>query len=402
MRWRAWSQPPLSHWNVPEPRVAVAFDCLFPVNTGGGERVYRRLAELFVERGCPVDYVTRGQWPTDAPPSASFAIVPVWRGDIYDAGGTRTPQSAVAFAWALFRHFLRQRGSYDIVVVSTLPVLNLFAVRLALLGTPALVVADWLEVWPWTKWREYAGALPGTIAFLLQTVGIRLGDVHTVNSEFTGARLRRYRRSAQPVTLGLVDLVGAEPDATTERPVDPYLVFVGRHIADKRLIDLIPALREARHQAPTLRAVIVGSGPETPRVAARVGELGLASAVELRGRVSDGELRGLVQGARVLVNPSAREGFGLVIAEAAAFGTPSVVVAGPDNAAAELVVDGVNGFVSVSVGPSELGAAIVRAVEAGEPLRRTTLDWFRRERLSHGLSASVDQILARYRSERAR
>ena len=387
---------------MPEPRVAVAFDCLFPVNTGGGERVYRRLAELFIERGCTVDYVTRGQWPTDAPPAAPFTIVPVWQGAIYDAGGTRTPRSAVAFAVALFRHFLRRRGSYDVVVVSTLPVLNLFAVRLALLGTPALVVADWLEVWPWRKWREYAGALAGTIAFLLQTLGIRLGDLHTVNSEFTGARLRRYRRRAQPVTLGLVDLVGDEPGATTERPADPYLVFVGRHIPDKRLIDLVPALREARTRIPSLRAVIVGTGPETPRVAARVSELGLDSAVELLGRVSDDELRGLVQGARVLVNPSAREGFGLVIAEAAAFATPSVVVAGPDNAAAELVVDGVNGFVAASVGPADLGAAIVRAVEAGEPLRRSTLDWFRRERVSHGLSASVDQILARYGADRAR
>ncbi|WP_166786485.1 glycosyltransferase family 4 protein [Cryobacterium sp. TMT2-15-1] len=385
-----------------EPRVAVAFDCLFPVNTGGGERVYRRLAELFGARGCPVDYVTRRQWPTDAPPEVPFALVPVWQGDIYDAGGARTPRSAVAFAWALFRHFLRRRGSYDVVVVSTLPVLNLFAVRLALLGTRAFVVADWLEVWPGRKWREYAGVVPGTLAFLLQTVGICLGDLHTVNSEFTGARLRRYRRSAEPVSLGLVDLVGDEPDATTERPADPYLIFVGRHIADKRLIDLVPALRQARSQAPALHAIIVGSGPETSRVAARVTELGLDAVVKLRGRVSDEELRDLVQGARVLVNPSAREGFGLVIAEAAAFGTPSVVVAGPDNAAAELVVDGVNGFVAASVDPAELGAAIVRAVDAGEPLRRTTLDWFRRERLSHGLSASVDQILARYRSARAR
>ena len=48
----------------------------------------------------------------------------------------------------------------------------------------------------------------------------------------------------------------------------------------------------------------------------------------------------------MLVNPSAREGFGLVVAEAAADGTPSVVVAGEDNAAAELVIDGVNGFVA--------------------------------------------------------
>ena len=386
---------------MPEPRVAIAYDCLFPQTTGGGERVYRRLAELLTSNGGDVDYVTRAQQAGESP-TAGFTVVPVWAGDISDSAGTRTPAAAVAFAVALFRHFHSHRGAYDLVVVSALPVLNIFAVALALIGTKTFVVVDWLEVWRWAKWRDYAGALAGTIAFALQTLGIRLGDLHTVNSAFTGARLRRYRRRAQPVTLGLVDLVGDEPGATTERPADPYLIFVGRHITDKRLIDLVPALREARTRIPSLRAVIVGTGPETLRVTARVSELGLEAAIELRGRVSDEELRGLVQGARVLVNPSAREGFGLVIAEAAAFATPSVVVAGPDNAAAELVVDGVNGFVAASVGPAELGAAIVRAVEAGEPLRRSTLDWFRRERVSHGLSASVDQILARYGADRAR
>jgi hypothetical protein len=49
-----------------------------------------------------------------------------------------------------------------------------------------------------------------------------------------------------------------------------------------------------------------------------------------------------------------------------------------------------------------LGAAIVAAVEAGEPLRRSTLGWFLRERERNGLSASIDLILTRYRSARAR
>ena len=47
-----------------------------------------------------------------------------------------------------------------------------------------------------------------------------------------------------------------------------------------------------------------------------------------------------------LVLPSRREGYGLVVIEAAAHGTPSVVVADPDNAAVELVTEGVNGFIA--------------------------------------------------------
>ena len=90
-----------------------------------------------------------------------------------------------------------------------------------------------------------------------------------------------------------------------------------------------------------------------------------------------------------MVLPSRREGYGLVVVEAASHGTPSIVVADPDNAAVELVEDGVNGFVASSVAPDDLAAAIVRVNDAGAALRRSTAAWFadnaRRLSLGHSL-----------------
>jgi glycosyltransferase involved in cell wall biosynthesis len=99
-----------------------------------------------------------------------------------------------------------------------------------------------------------------------------------------------------------------------------------------------------------------------------------------------------------LVLPSRREGYGLVVVEAAARGTPSVVVAGDDNAAAELVVDGENGFVAASAEPEELAAAILRVHEAGPALRERTVRWFAHnaERLS--LEGSLETVLEAYRA----
>ena len=386
---------------MPEPRVAIAYDCLFPINTGGGERVYRRMAELLAARGSAVSYVTRAQWGADAAPRAPFGIYSVWRGEIYDVHGTRTMTSAVAFAFGLFRHFLRHRGSYDLVIVSALPVLNVFAVRLALLGAPAYVVTDWLEVWSWRKWRSYSGAFVGTAASMLQWLALRVGSQLTADSQFTADRARHYRRSAEPLVLGLVDLADSPGHVTLSRPDAPFVLFVGRHIADKRLIELPAAMLVARSAFPDLRLVIVGEGPETEAVRTRVQKLGLESAVSFAGRVSDEMLGELMSTARVLVNPSQREGFGLVVAEAAAHGTPSVVVAGEDNAAAELVVDGVNGYIAGTVEPSDLGWMIVKAVEAGESLRASTLAWFDDARINNGLAASVDTLIERYRARSA-
>ncbi|RXZ41161.1 glycosyltransferase, partial [Agromyces binzhouensis] len=107
------------------------------------------------------------------------------------------------------------------------------------------------------------------------------------------------------------------------------------------------------------------------------------------------ELDAVVSGAAALVNPSAREGFGLVVAEAAALGVPSVVVAGDDNASVELVRRGVNGAVATDATAEALGAAIRDVVDAGEELRRSTAEWFARERETRNLAGSVDELLRR-------
>lgn len=379
-----------------EPRVAIAYDCLFPIDTGGGERVYRRLAELFSERGSSVDYVTRRGREAGAGPG--FDVVGVWSGDITNADGTRTPASAVGFALGLFRHFAGHRGDHDLVIVSALPVLNVLAVRAALVGARTVIATDWLEIWPWRKWRAYSGTLIGMVGFLLQSIGVHVGRIQTVNSEFTRSRLLRYRRRADPIVLGLVDLVRAATDAPGRAEDPPMIVFAGRHIADKRLDALPAALAAARDSIPGLVAVVAGSGPTTEDARRAAVAAGVVEGMRFVGRLDETSLDALMSGAAALVNPSAREGFGLVVAEAAAHGTPSVVVAGEGNAAAELVIDGENGFVAASTEPDVLGASIVAAVTGGDELRRSTSAWFARERIERSLGRSVELIVDRWRS----
>jgi glycosyltransferase involved in cell wall biosynthesis len=377
-------------------RAAVVYDCLYPVNTGGGERVYRALAERLVERGIAVDYLTRGQWEPGGAPSADFTVREIWRGDIADEHGDRMPRAAVGFARAVFRALRRSRSRYDLVVVSALPPLNVVAARLALLGSRTWLVADWLEVWTLRKWHEYSGVVVGTIAWTIQSVGLRLSDEVTVNSSFTLRRARRRGRNG--LVLGLVDLAGV-PAAGEERAAEPGLIlFAGRHIPDKQLQLLPPAIRVVRRTHPEARLAVAGSGPETATLLAAAREAGIE--LEILGRVGDGELDELMARAAVLVNPSRREGFGLVVAEAAAHGTPSVVVAGEDNAAADLVADGVNGFVARSASAEDLGTALALALDGGAALRASTRQWFDDARATRNLQASVDELLRRHRRAR--
>ena len=376
-------------------RVAIVYDCFFPTNSGGGERVYRRIAERFVELGHTVDYLTRDQWMQGDRPEATFGIVPVWRGEIYDGGGTRKSSSALKFALAVFRTLCRRRGRYDLVIASALPVLTLLAARLALVGSRTFLVDNWLEIWGWRKWRRYAGLLAGTVAFVLQLVAARAANLHTVDSRFTSDRLRAYDTYSQPVTLGLVDLGGhGKPMCAASKP--PYVLVVGRLIADKRTAVVPAAVAFARSIDATIELRVVGRGPEEAALAAEITRLRLGEATALLGRVEEHELHELMHGASVLVNASEREGFGLVVAEAASHGVPSVVVRADDNAAVDLIDSGVNGYIAESTSPEVLGQAIVDAVAAGLALRQSTEHWFERQRIENGLDASVNEIIRRY------
>lgn len=405
-RWAAGTIPthgrPLA---VVDVRIAIIYDCLFPGSTGGGERVYRRVADSLVARGHAVDYLTR-EGQSDG--SESFSVHGLWAGDLYDDHGVRRPRAAIGFALAVARFLVRRRDDYDLVVCSALPVLTLFAAKAVLVGRRAHLLADWLEVWPWSKWRRYAGAGTGTIAWMLQRIGVRLADTNVVNSRFTAGRLVG-QGGAEPIVWGLIDLVprtsysgpsafdrtalGVSSPSTPPRAQDPVFLAVGRLIADKHVDSIPAALAIVRRRFPRARLVVVGHGPEESAVRLAADDAGISDQVEFLGRVDDAELACLLAASTVHVSASEREGFGLVVAEAAAAGVPSVVVAGPDNAAIELIEEGVNGWIAASRSPDDLAAAMLAAAAPGA--RATTAAWFGKERIGSSIETSLDLILAR-------
>jgi glycosyltransferase involved in cell wall biosynthesis len=83
---------------------------------------------------------------------------------------------------------------------------------------------------------------------------------------------------------------------------------------------------------------IVGVGPEEARLRALVKNLGLETRVSfLLTLDSQRDLWSLLRGSRVLLAPSVREGFGLVVAESLALGTPVVCALHPENESANLI-----------------------------------------------------------------
>jgi glycosyltransferase involved in cell wall biosynthesis len=194
------------------------------------------------------------------------------------------------------------------------------------------------------------------------------------------------------VLSGLYD--GTSRPPAGPRAVDPVAVFAGRLIPEKRAGLAVAAMAAAARRVPGLRGVIYGEGPERERVAGAAAETG--GVVRLAGFVDPAEIDTALAGAMCMVLTSRREGYGMVVVEAAARGTPSIVVAGADNAAVELVADGVNGVVVERAEAAAVAEAIARVHRDGSELRASTAAWFQAHAASLSLAASLERVLEVY------
>jgi glycosyltransferase involved in cell wall biosynthesis len=376
-------------------RVCIVYDCLYPFTIGGAERWYRNLAERLASSGHEVTFLTRRQWPRGEDPAVKgvrvVAVSP--RMELY-AGGRRRILPPLLFGLGVLAHLRRHGRRYDVVHTASFPYFSLLAAGATRRRGRFRLFVDWHEVWTREYWREYLGRLGGRIGWRIQRACLRVSQ-----RAFCFSRLHERRLRELGVRGELTRLEGqyVGPVETGEpRQARTVAVFAGRHIPEKRVPALVPALAAARREIPDLRGEIYGDGPERTKVLAAIGECGLDGAVVAPGFVDAGVLEESLATALCLVLPSRREGYGLVVIEAAARGVPVVVVEGPDNAAVELVEEGMNGAIATSAEPRDLAAAIVRIDGGGAQLRDSAAEWFRRnaERLS--FERSFARVLESY------
>jgi glycosyltransferase involved in cell wall biosynthesis len=104
----------------------------------------------------------------------------------------------------------------------------------------------------------------------------------------------------------------------------PTVVCVGRIVPHKQVEHAVDAIAEARKVLPDARLLVVGSGWWEDSLRSYVESRGLQDAVEFRGHVSEADKHAAYDEAWVLALPSLKEGWGLVVGEAAAHGVPTV------------------------------------------------------------------------------
>ena len=228
--------------------------------------------------------------------------------------------------------------------------------------------------------------LPARPALSATLAGIRRRDRriarsvtrYVANSRLCQERIRRFwDRDAEIV----------HPPVDVERfvPGEPenFLLVVGEVVRHKRTALALEAAERAGR-----RVVVVGDGPELPRLRERY-----AGVHEFRGRLSDAELERLYPRALALVVPNVEE-FGIAAVEAQAAGRP--VVGANAGGLTETVVDGETGVLVPEGDVDALAEALAQTdFTRFDPARvRANAERFSREAFRRGLAAQVDQALA--------
>jgi glycosyltransferase involved in cell wall biosynthesis len=384
-------------------RVCMIYDCLFPYTVGGAERWYRDLAERLVADGHEVTYLTLRQWERGETVDLDERVRVVSAGPrmaLYTTAGRRRILPPLVFGLGVLLHLLRRGRRYDVVHTCSFPYFSLLAAGLLRPLHGYELVVDWFEVWSRSYWLGYLGGVSGRVGALVQRICALVPQRAFCFSQMHAARLREEGlRGDVTVLRGLYAGAGEPPAA---READPVVLFAGRLIPEKQVTLGVAAMALARPRIAGLRGEFLGDGPERVALQQAIVEHDLQEVVSAPGFVESGVLDAEMRRASCMLLTSRREGYGLVVVEAAARGTPSVVVAGEDNAATELIEEGVNGTIAPRADPHAVADAIVRVHDAGIAMRQSTADWFAHnaERLS--LESSLRAVLESYARPSAR
>jgi len=315
--------------------IGLVTDRIWPFYEGGYERRYWNLAkrlaqkhEVHVLTSCPANTTLD---------NINFHKVVGYR-SYFDRMGYRVLGEDLIYSLSLTKSVF-SRYRFDVIDCNATPFTHVPLAKLAALSKGAkmiLTVHEALKegLYNYFRSKHTDNAMLGNLSKILATISTffitsatRMPDLIIAISYLTKASLER--------NYGVRDAVvipnGVDINFFDSTPVDLNnresfrLVFVGRLVPEKRLVDLIKAtniLIHRFHMSVTLS--VIGDGPLKKDLVAMSRKLDVANAVIFHGFVGERDKVKLLKTSDVFVLPSEREGFSISTLEAMAASLPTV------------------------------------------------------------------------------
>jgi phosphatidyl-myo-inositol dimannoside synthase len=282
------------------------------------------------------------RWPTESAVVAMFD------------GPARRPALAdkVSFATRLGRHILLRRPRW--ILFSHMGLTRAMRMIPVRVRRPYAVFLHGTEVWKPLRTSDRS---------LLRGAALRIA-----NSLYTARRAMQANPDIGPVVPCQLALPDADQPAASHTtwpaplsdPDTPVVLIVGALRSDERYKghdQLIAAWPAVVASVPGAHLLIVGDGDDRPRVQALAEQSGVRDAITLLGFVAADALAACYARAALFAMPSRGEGFGLVYLEAMAHRL--ACIGSRQDAAGEVIEDGVTGLLIDQHDPAALARAIV-------------------------------------------
>ena len=370
-----------SHKRAHMPRVCIVTESFYPPAIGGQQKQLHDLGAKLVAKGVQVMVVARQTYPPAAEREVvgSMKVIRVAPGGLLSGQGWQAVWPLVVFLWNLFATLIRERQTYDLLLVSGLKVLPLPTILISrLLGKFCVIRSESpIELWQELSEESLArmglrhdSALPSIIRTLRYALVKRADGLIAISSQLKTAFLQAGIHSTR------IELLPNGIDTTLYSPADPsekaalrtalglpadkvVFIFTGRLTSSKGLPELMDAWRTLASNHADIHLLLVGSGAGSMddaegQVRRMVDQYHLQRCVTLAGAVDN--VQDYLRASDVFVFPSHYEGFGLSIVEAMACGLPVIVTS--VGVALEIVQPEQNGLLVPVRDTQQLSAAI--------------------------------------------
>ncbi|XLQ20400.1 MAG: glycosyltransferase family 4 protein [Candidatus Moraniibacteriota bacterium] len=270
---------------------------------------------------------------------------------IYKKNGKRNILSSMRFGIATFFYVLKSDD--DILDIEIFPYFPVISARLASIfkRKKPIIVGYWAEYWGKEYWHEYYGFF-WFIGVFLEKISYISCDKIIANSYFTQDKLQwafgKDKEKIMTIFPISVDIDRINKVSNQYKKYD--IIYYGRIIAHKHVEHIIDIVKRIKLDNHNIKALIIGEGPDDKIIKEKILSDKLSENIEFINFIDDYDvLISRIKSAKLMIQLSEREGFGITVIESNACGVPVLIIDYPDNAAKELINNDENGFVCKDV-----------------------------------------------------
>lgn len=342
-------------------KICMVLEFFIPYYNGGGEHRFYEITKRLVERGHEVDLLTMkiaGNTELECIDGIQVHHI----GPKVKKIPYRTKTDFIKYFFSVCKWILTH--DYDIIDAQAYSPLLSSYVACKLKRTPLFGTIHDTSSNNNDQWLQSSNTASFMEKFL---VNLNFDKIITVSNATKNSLINDFgvNESKIEILFNGVDIPKYD-NVTTNSHHKNQVIFVGRLAPHKHVDHYIQVINDIKSVFPNIKFLIVGKGPEKEQLVSMINDLKLNDYIEFKQDLSDEELITAIKQSDILVLPSTREGFGMVLAEANCCEKPVITYAA--GGTVDVVKDGYNGYLIEAGNIQELKEKTIKLLE-NETLR---------------------------------